>query len=131
MSLAALHGLLDLCFTWSLLHPVKNQIHTQQKSTELLPDLTHDCSIMQKESKALLRHWRGLLTFALLSGVSWSWLVAGGLPLLCTLGMTYHHQRKEGRRKMSKLKCDGVIVHTHNPSTCEAEAGGSQAWTTQ
>lgn len=58
--LGCLHRPFDLYLTWSLLHPVKNQVHTQQKPTGHLAALTHHCSARHKETKAVLRSWRGL-----------------------------------------------------------------------
>lgn len=103
-----------------------------------LAALTHHCSARHKETKAVLRSWEAWLTFALLSWMSWSWFLAGGLPLLCTLGMTYHHQREGERRKDEQAQMSfsklGVMVHTHNPSTCEAvndTVSSRLAWETQ
>lgn len=53
--LGCLHRPFDLYLTWSLLHPVKNQVHTQQKPTGHLAALTHHCSARHKETKAVLR----------------------------------------------------------------------------
>lgn len=118
-----------LCFIGHLTYASPGPCFTQSRPKFTPSRNPQDTSLL---SPTTLQLWKrnhsspqkleGVLTFAG-PWVSWSWVLAGGLPLLCTLGMTCQHQRKgegRGRRKeelpqMFSSKF-GMMVHTHNPS---------------
>lgn len=101
-----------------MLHPVKNQAHTQWAPTGHLCTLTHHYSAMQTETKASLGGWQDLayLSFLFLSVLV---LILGRcFAFVIHTWDDLRHQRKKGRKKseytqksFSKL---AVMVPTHN-----------------